>query len=425
MDYTKINYSYWREEYEKTINGIKPNARVKSSLDAIKTTILKEYSDDNDNILANLLRKPNLKDRNMSKIKELADEIADEIFDSKSDNNQVKYLSIFDAVNAWGGISARGMYIRKTKIYNNTTRKSWKQWIEVYINAVENISKGKTDEVLQSLTEIEYMGIAFATKHMWYWSDYFLTKRKNVISETKKIQESGLTERYIVFDMRISMLLFYKRPNVKNYSEAQKKLIEIRNDFNLKRKKIGFTKFDISDIEKAIFAFSQFYFSNDIDLWNSGDFKYKKYPKNYSKEVYIEITETRIKQCIKQKKILEKGKDFEIACNIFSNTSPQMHLLMIGEPIIAKENIVNNENKIKKQRTVKENNTRNRKIEVIIINKNECFMHNNDGLYIISSFLDKNKKISSLINIKKFILIKGDLYYKFTGNQNLINIVKP
>ena len=116
MDYTKINYSYWREEYEKTINGIEPNARVKRSLDAIKTTILKEYSGDNDNILANLLREPNLKDRNMSKIKELADEIADEIFHSKSDNNQVKYLSIFDAVNAWGGISARGMYNKKTKI---------------------------------------------------------------------------------------------------------------------------------------------------------------------------------------------------------------------------------------------------------------------------------------------------------------------
>ena len=186
--------------------------------------------------------------------------------------------------------------------------------------------------------------------------------------------------------MRISMLLFYKRPNIKNYSEAQKKLIEIRNELNLKRKKIGFTKVHISDIEKAIFAFSQFYFSNDIDLWNSGDFKYKKYPKNYSKEVYIEITETRIKQCIEQKMILEEGKDFEIACNIFSNTSPQMHLLMRGEPIIAKEVIVGNEKKIKKQSTVKENNTRNRKIEVININKNQCFMHNNDGLYIISSF---------------------------------------
>jgi hypothetical protein len=425
MDYTTIDYSYWREEYEKTINGSKPNARVKKSLDAIKTTILKEYLGDNDNLLANLLRKPNLKDRNMSKIKELADKIADEIFESKSDNNQVKYLSIFDAVNAWGGISARGMYNKRTKIYNNTTRKSWKQWIEVYISAVENISKGKTDEVLQNLTEIEYMGIAFATKHMWYWSDYFLTERKNVISETKKIQESVLTGRYIVFDMRISMLLFYKRPNVKNYSEAQKKLIEIRNELNLKREKIGFPKFDISDIEKAIFAFSQFYFSNDIDLWNSGDFKYKKYTKNYSKEVYIEITKTRIKQCIEQKNILKEGKDFEIACNIFSKTSPEMYSWMNGEEIIAKEKIKNDRNKINEQKAASKNNTRYRKIGIIDINMNECFIHKKDGLYIKSTFLYNHKKFSGLINNKSLITIKGVAYYKYSGNQDLINIIKP
>ena len=118
MEYPKIDYLYWRDAYEKTITGSKPNKRVQNSLDRIRSIILKDYPEKSNNKLALLLRRPNLEDRDMSKIKQLADEIADEILDeSNEDIKELKYLTIFDAINAWGGISARGMYVQEIKEY--------------------------------------------------------------------------------------------------------------------------------------------------------------------------------------------------------------------------------------------------------------------------------------------------------------------
>ena len=432
MDFPKIDYSYWRQEYDKIINGINPNDRVKKSLNGIKTIILEKYQDNNDNKLATLLRNPNLEDRNMSKIKELADEIADEIFE-ELDNNEIKlkYLTIFDAVNSWGGISARSMYNKNVEKYqNNSTRKSWELWIDKYILAVEHIAKGNTNEVLKYLdkedlkskkTGIEHMGIAFASKHMWYWSDYFINKWSN--NKSNKPKESKLDESYIVFDMRISKLLFSKNPNLISYTKALEKFDAIKIKLNIEREKQKIPLFNNSDIEKALFAFSQFYFSNDIDLWVFDDSKYKNLKKYYSKNEYIEIIKERIQECKIQQEKLSKGIDFEEACRIFSKTSPKMDSWMKGGEIIVKERIEKDISNVKIKNTLLKN-IKKRKINIININKNECYNHIKDGLFIKSSFLNKQNKLSKLINNKISISIKGIVYYKFTGNQNSINILE-
>jgi hypothetical protein len=192
--------------------------------------------------------------------------------------------------------------------------------------------------VTANKTGIENLGIAFATKHMWYWSDYYLNMWEK--DKSKKPINSKLNERYIVFDMRISKMLFYKNPERISYNEALEKFETIKTDLNkeLQSKKID--PFDNSDIEKALFAFSQFYFANDIDVWDSGGFKYKRYPKYYSKEKYIEITKIRIEQCKNQKAKLSSGKDFTIACEIFRNTAPEIDKWMKGAVIIAEEKLV-------------------------------------------------------------------------------------
>ena len=350
MEYPKIDFLHWRDVYEKIISGSKPNKRVQKSLNGIKTIILKEYQENGNNQLAMMLKKEKLEDRDMSKIKQLADEIADEIHnESDPDGIEIKYLTIFDAINAWGGISAKGMYNPKEKNKQNlTTRKSWESWIDKYIDAVKFIRTGETKKALEKLhkaevtgnkTGIENLGIAFATKHMWYWSDYYLNMWEK--GKSKKPVNSELNERYIVFDMRISKMLFYKEPVRISYNEALEKFETIKTDLNkeLQSKKID--PFDNSDIEKALFAFSQFYFANDIDVWDSDGFKYKRYPKYYSKEKYIEITKIRIEQCKNQKAKLKSGKDFKIACEIFSNTAPEIDKWMKGAVIVAKENLVN------------------------------------------------------------------------------------
>jgi len=344
MEYPKINYKYWREAYENTINGNKPNERVQRSLNGIKTTILKEYPKNSDNKLALLLKKEKLEDRNMSKIKQLADKIADEI-DHELDTNvfNYHYLTIFDAINAWGGISAKGMYNFSVEKYqNSTTRKGWNFWIKKYIEATKQIKKGNTVEVLKNLHKvapsaeksgIENLGIAFASKHMWYWSDYFMSIWEK--DESKKYQDSQLNERYIVFDMRISKLLFYKSPERISYNEVIERFKSIKKDLNKELQNKHIDKFDNSDIEKSLFAFSQYYFANDIDVW--GDCDYQPYPDYYTKEQYIEITKKRIQTCKDQKQKLSSGVDFEIACQIFCKTAPDMNSWMNGGAITPKE----------------------------------------------------------------------------------------
>jgi hypothetical protein len=356
MEYPKINYKYWREAYEKTINGSKPNERVQKSLNGIKTTILKEYPENSNNKLALLLKRDKLEDRNMSKIKMLADEIADEIdHELDTDVFNYHYLTIFDAINAWGGISAKGMYNFSVEKYqNSTTRKGWNFWIKKYIEATKQIKKGNTVEVLKNLHKvtpsaqksgIENLGIAFASKHMWYWSDYFMSVWEK--GESKEYQKLQLTERYIVFDMRISKLLFYKSPERISYNEALERFKSIKSDLNKKLQNKQIAKFDNSDIEKSLFAFSQYYFANDIDVW--GDCDYQTYPDHYTKEEYIEITKNRIQTCKDQKQKLSSGVDFEIACQIFSKTEPEMNSWMNGAEITPKEKTKSkNGKKIKK-----------------------------------------------------------------------------
>jgi hypothetical protein len=349
MEYPKIDFIYWRNLYEKTINGNKPNKRVEKSLNSIKTIILKDYQKNGNSKLSLLLKKEKLEDRVMSKIKQLADEIADDIHNKPESNDiEIKYLTIFDAINAWGGVSAKGMYNPKDKNKPSiTTRKSWKLWIEKYIDAVRCIKMGETTKALEKLHKvdasankigIENLGIAFATKHMWYWSDYYLNLWEK--GEIKKPNDSKLNERYIVFDMRISKLLFYKKPERISYIEALKKFEFIKKNLKKELQNINVYRFDNSDIEKALFAFSQFYFANDIDVWDSiGGYKYKRYPGHYSKEKYIEITKIRIEQCKDQKAKLSNGKDFKIASEIFSKTAPLMDKWMKGGEIIPKEKL--------------------------------------------------------------------------------------
>ena len=228
------------------------------------------------------------------------------------------------------------------KYQNSTTRKGWNFWIKKYIEATKQIKKGNTVEVLKNLHKvapseeksgIENLGIAFASKHMWYWSDYFMSVREK--DGPKEYQKSQLNERYIVFDMRISKLLFYKNPERISYNKALERFKFIKTDLNKELQNKQTDEFDNSDIEKSLFAFSQYYFANDIDVW--GDCDYQQYPDHYTKEEYIVITKNRIQTCKDQKQKLSSGVDFEIACQIFSKTAPDMNSWMNGAEITPKE----------------------------------------------------------------------------------------
>lgn len=412
MEYPKIDYLYWRDAYEKTITGSKPNKRVQNSLDRIRSIILKDYPEKSNNKLALLLRRPNLEDRDMSKIKQLADEIADEILDeSNEDIKELKYLTIFDAINAWGGISARGMYVQEIKEYQNqTTRKGWKKWIDKYIEGVKSIELGELENALKNFdredntqkgketkTGIHQMGIAFATKHLWYWSEFYINKWGE--SESQKPIDSKLNERYVVFDMRISRLLFYIGPDNIPYYEALKKFNVIKNDFNLLIQNKSLKLFDNSDIEKALFAFSQYYFANDIDVW--GDCDYTPYPDSFTKEKYIEITKKRIQTCKEQRQNLSNGVDFEIACQIFSNTEPDMHSWMNGAEITPKE------------KTKSKNGTKIKKC----IPKEKTIGNPNNKLYVEKGTELEYPWIKTYLSSNNFTGTSGKIYTEINPNQ--------
>jgi hypothetical protein len=430
MEYPKIDYLYWRDIYEKTITGSKPNKRVQKSLNGIRSIILKDYPEKSNNKLAILLRNEKIENRDMSKLKQLADEIANDIYTQSNSNDiESKYLTIFDAINAWGGVSAKGMYNPNEKSKPDiTTRKSWKSWIDKYIRAVENVKMGNTDIVLNNLdkmdpgaekTGIENLGIAFASKHMWYWSDYFLKKWES--GKLDKPEGSTLNERYMVFDMRISKLLFYKSPTKIPYNDALVKFNLIKNKLNSEIQNENIKAFNSDDIEKALFAFSQYYFANDIDLWNTGSFGYSDYPDYFSKEEYIEFTKVRIEQCKDQKSKLSNGKDFKIACEIFSKAAPIMDKWMNGGEIIAKEKKAKDLKKESKDK-LKEN-----KVYIKHLKKS-----NQTAVFKLIT-IDKiyytyRKNISSIEGLKKimkYALNKNQNWpKKWFDNQNKIQIVE-
>lgn len=104
----------------------------------------------------------------------LSDNIFEMIEEWKRDDNDELLKRIFVHIQLWGGNTCRGFFLNNGGFVNNFNNEHYKNGIFKAINGDLNS--------LCDLLKLNYMGISFATKHMFFWSNKKLPIYDNIIS---------------------------------------------------------------------------------------------------------------------------------------------------------------------------------------------------------------------------------------------------
>jgi|688.fasta_scaffold70397_5 hypothetical protein len=332
----EINYLYWRKNYIEDIESKKPKNRTINSLNNIRKQILNHL--ENKSILKTILIKDELENRSMKILENHAIKIAKKIQIEKIEKNKTEYyIEVFDTINAWGGAAIRMFYNKKISLKDENKTKGIprvhvKLWINKYIKVVELIKKGNYDDALQIIDiEIPGLGVSFGTKHIWFWSEFFIKNNFNK------------HEIATIYDERISKLLLGRTPKAQDYFNARMIYKDIRDNIN--KNLDSNNKFSSKDVERALFAFSQYYFNNNLTGWGD-DEKLNKIPsKNKATQLEINVLkEDNALINIKMKNKLKNGVDFDIASKIFDLRNPEMATMMSNFSKIKQQKVQNDQN---------------------------------------------------------------------------------
>ena len=148
--------------------------------------------------------------------------------------SDLELLIIFDLIQGWGGRTGRSPYLRPLDM---PTRLSWKPLAETYRNSVKLCFEKNIDYLscLTKLRSIPGIGESFATKHIFFWTEY-----------------GPRREALPIYDARIKLLLCLNIADAVDYDTfyAEMKLTA------------GKLKIAVNILERALFAFSQNYFNN-------------------------------------------------------------------------------------------------------------------------------------------------------------------
>lgn len=166
-------------------------------------------------------------------------------FESIYENSLESKIKLFDAFNAiqlWGGVMGKQFYIQNTNTNLEIRTQQGKliedNWIEnidsIYRDIVKSILKNEYDikGFRDSFDEIRGMGVAFATKHLNFWST---KSEKNILP---------------IYDSFIYQILFAKEkgnPTWRYYSNFVDALTNLSKELN--------GEFTITDLERALFAY--------------------------------------------------------------------------------------------------------------------------------------------------------------------------
>lgn len=218
---SKINFGYWnaRNPY---FSDTHLNDSMKAALTLIKG---KGY----------------LNNFNPKRALDYVDCINNKINSFDVDNPDFEELSyIFDLVQAWGGVMGKMPYI-KHKSLASSSRDNFNDWKDTYLEGVKFALNDSPVEAIKQWWMISGLGASFSPKHLRFW-----------------------TNKYPVLDSRISLLLcgskrLLNRPE--GYQEFLELIEKLSNKFNT----------NILEMEKALFAFSQNFYSNDSLAMKSKD----------------------------------------------------------------------------------------------------------------------------------------------------------
>lgn len=138
-------------------------------------------------------------------LKLLSIEILKMIEKWKKEENSELLKKIFLYIQLWGGITSRGFFIKKNGGFDcNYNEQGYKKGVEECIK--------EDTQSLVSFCNLNQVGISFATKHMYFWSN-------------KKLP---------IYDNIIAMIIFGRTPqnNIRHYqqyTESLKEMGKIKN----------------------------------------------------------------------------------------------------------------------------------------------------------------------------------------------------
>jgi hypothetical protein len=136
------------------------------------------------------------------------------------------FLTVFDLIQIWGGITGRSPYVRKFK--RGVSRSDEDLFVDTYKDAISKKDLSPFER-LNILNSINGLRDSFSTKHLRFWHSI------------------------PVLDIRIRLLLAPCNPKSIKYKNYHDLLI-------LESNRIGI---EVLELEKALFAFSNNYFLND------------------------------------------------------------------------------------------------------------------------------------------------------------------
>jgi hypothetical protein len=173
----------------------------------------------------------NIENMTCKKLVSLIENDINEIIKNDLFEDQNKMLRVFDLINGWGGKMGKATYVKPK---GNTTRNSSDKWYNHYVNGVKKAIKSE-NEGLADFIKIPNVGDSFGTKHLYFWSLY------------------GSNMPIPIYDARIKTLLYLsvdEAPSFEQYVEDMSNFSTLKN-------------ITINQLEKALFAFSSNYFSNE------------------------------------------------------------------------------------------------------------------------------------------------------------------
>lgn len=141
-------------------------------------------------------------------------------------------MIIFDLIQGWGGKACRNIYVQPK---SNPTRHSLVTLPLIYTRAINYCISGDYKMALEEMLSIPNLGESFATKHIFFWSEFGPSRK-------------GLP----IYDTRIKTLLFMKASAAGTYDAYI-------NALNEKARELSVPSVLV---ERALFSFSQNYFPN-------------------------------------------------------------------------------------------------------------------------------------------------------------------
>jgi len=130
-------------------------------------------------------------------------------------------IKAFDLIQLWGGKTGRQPYCR------GGIRFDLDKWLPIYLTFIDLIKVDDIENSLKNLLKIHGIGTSFATKHLRFWGNK------------------------PILDTRIRALLYLGKEI--EYSKYLLDLDKLSQQFDL----------SVMDIEKALFAFSMNYYTNE------------------------------------------------------------------------------------------------------------------------------------------------------------------